>query len=224
VRLAVSIRSGKQSFEKLFVSSNPAFSYTHSYQEKSHMSEPGSISAIVEASSGTAAPNAAGAATPRLAIHFADTANFIKALADSLLEQGVPQDAPPFSVRSFTTDASNIPLYGVDGDGYTKTLHEISAIADRGQEMLAFLGKHRNFGRFAMPQSPGPSRANLNAGGGDVGRGARAPSPAPSTFSSAGSSSSGADRRPRAIAPPRPLPTSHPKVRPLWGMIYTWLP
>jgi hypothetical protein len=130
------------------------------------MSEPGSISAIVEASSGTAAPNAAGAATPRLAIHFADTANFIKALADSLLEQGVPQDAPPFSVRSFTTDASNIPLYGVDGDGYTKTLHEISAIADRGQEMLAFLGKHRNFGRFAMPQSPGPSRANLNTGGG----------------------------------------------------------
>jgi hypothetical protein len=182
VRLAVSIRSGKQSFEKLFVSSNPAFSYTHSYQEKSHMSEPGSISAIVEASSGTAAPNAAGAATPRLAIHFADTANFIKALADSLLEQGVPQDAPPFSVRSFTTDASNIPLYGVDGDGYTKTLHEISAIADRGQEMLAFLGKHRNFGRFAMPQSPGPSRANLNTGGAtlDAARGLHRPRLRPS--------------------------------------------
>ncbi len=89
------------------------------------MSESSSVSAIVEASPGAAALNAAGAAAPRLAIQYADTANFIKALADSLAEQGVPQDSPPFSVRSFMTDASNIPLYGVEGDGYTKTLREI---------------------------------------------------------------------------------------------------
>ncbi len=76
--------------------------------------------------------------------------------------------------------------------------------------MLALLSKVHHPDRAPVPQSPGPSRVNLNAGG-DVEHDALASSPATSTYSSAGTSSSGGEPAPRRQLTTATSPNDQPK-------------
>jgi hypothetical protein len=102
VRPAETIRSGKQSFEKLFVLSNPTFLIPNCIQRNFICLNP-ILSSAMDASV-LAAAAATQEVLPRLAIHHPETADFIKAFAETLASQGVPPEA--FSVMSFTTQTS----------------------------------------------------------------------------------------------------------------------
>ena len=148
--------------------------------------------------SGDGAEGAASAAPPRLAIHHPRTADFIKSLADTLAQQGIPQDDPPFSIRSFMTQASTVRLYGEAGDEYGKTLQEIMNIAECGRSMRSLLDGFRGSDprTFSVPLSPAPERGGSGTRNG-AGRGGRAPSPTISIASSTGTSSSGGGPTPK---------------------------